>query len=171
MVMTPATDVPTSRVLVIADWKVDPQAVVRAVSRQLDPGQTSLALLVPAWLHGIDWAGDPFASIPCAERALAELTAGFQTAGLAVRTAKVGDPDPVAAVVDLLLDEPADMLLVCDRAGRLRSHPLDLAHRTRRATGLPLVRLALPQPRGDRAPRARTWLGAGHCRYGEAAAA
>ena len=86
-------------------------------------------LLLPAWLHGADWAGDPYASVPCARRALDELTTVCRTTGLQIENAEIGDPDPMAAVTDVLLSSvPIDELLLCVPDGRLHSHPLDLAH-------------------------------------------
>jgi hypothetical protein len=83
--------------------------------------------------------GDPAASLPCAYRQLATLAHLADSVGFAFDAAGVGDPDPVAAICDALDEWPADELLLCTR-GRLAglSHPLDLAHRTRRATGLPV---------------------------------
>jgi hypothetical protein len=66
----------TPRVLVAADWEADPQGVLAACVRRSELQELSIALLVPAWLHGLDWAGDPYASGPCARRALAIAAAG-----------------------------------------------------------------------------------------------
>ena len=56
------------RVLLVADWAIDPHAVVRQATRHDQMHPTVYGLLVPAWLHGLDWAGDPEASVPCARR-------------------------------------------------------------------------------------------------------
>jgi hypothetical protein len=59
---------PSAAMLVVADWAVDPRKVVATCAAR---GRGSvLHLVVPAWLHGLDWAGDPFASVPCARRQL-----------------------------------------------------------------------------------------------------
>jgi hypothetical protein len=152
------------RLLVVVDWTTDPEAVVAAcVERQRLSG-ADLGLLVPAWLHGLDWVGDPAASIPCAHRQLATLAHLADSVGIAFHAAGVGDPDPVAAICDALDEWPADELLLCTRGRRAAvSHPLDLAHRVRRATRLPvsLVRLGARRPRRF----GRTWppLRTGHC--------
>ena len=59
-----------TRVLAVADWAVEPQAVVAAMRRQAEVEPTIFGLLVPAWLHGLDWAGDPTAAVPCAREQL-----------------------------------------------------------------------------------------------------
>jgi len=137
------TTTTATRVLVVADWTVDPHAIVAACSARRHDAPCTFALLVPAWLHGVDWAGDPGASRPCAERQLATTRALFDAAGLVLDVAAVGDPDPIAATEDVLADWPADELLLCLRGRRLPAHVFDLAHRARRATGLPVRRAAL----------------------------
>ena len=144
----PMTETPTA-VLITADWAVDPHAVVAAAAERAEAGPAEFLLVVPAWLHGLDWAGDPRASAPCAHaqvRRIAELCAA---AGLAVAAARVGDPDPVTAISDLLGDRHADELLLCTRRRGL------LAYRARRATGLPVRHV---EARGPAAGRRR-----GHC--------
>ena len=138
-------DPSSTRILVVADWKLDPHAVVAACSRHLESHDASFALLVPAWLHGLDWAGDPTASLPCAQRQLERVHELCVAAGLPVSTADVGDPDAVTAIGDVL------------------GHRFDLAHRAERATGIPTRRVALPGARGR--SRIRTWtrLRRGHC--------
>jgi hypothetical protein len=142
------TTTPATRVLVVADWTVDPHAIVAAASARRHEGACTFALRIPAWLHGVDWAGDPSASRPCAERQLASAVALFQAAGLSLEAAAVGDPDPIAATEDALADWPADELLLCVRERRLSPvRVFDLAHRARRATGLPVRRAGLRRER------------------------
>lgn len=151
------------RLLVVADWEADPHEVVRACIRRANQREQSIALLVPAWLHGADWVGDPYASVPCARRALSELAALCDGAGLRVHSAELGDPDPGAAITDALLTQPADELMICVRERRFRSHRFGLTHRIARSTGLPveLVAIALP----DAVPHRHAWslLRRGHC--------
>jgi hypothetical protein len=63
-------DTSRARVLLVSDWTVDPHAVVAAAARHDERESAAFALLVPAWLHGLDWVGDPLASVPCAQRQL-----------------------------------------------------------------------------------------------------
>jgi hypothetical protein len=141
--------------LVVADWSVDPHAVVERCLRE---PAASYLLVVPARLNGLDWAGDPAASVPCAQRQVEALSALCGAAGLDLGAAEVGDPDPIAAICDALDGREAGEIVLIERARRLRvAHPLDLAHRAQRTTGLPVRRISLSAP--SRARRRR----AGHC--------
>ena len=152
-----------TRVLAVTDWAVEPEAVVAAMSRQAAREPTIFGLLVPAWLHGLDWAGDPTAAVPCAHSQLDTLERLCGDAGLLVGAAWVGDPDPVTAAGDVLLGEwPADQSLLYT-ARRSFTSPLkfDLDSRIERITGLPVERGRILQPpvprrrRGHCAPNAR----------------
>src|SRR5215213_11459652 len=135
----------SSRVLVVADWAVDARAVVSACPQPSGGHPQEVALLVPAWLHGLDWVGDPRASTPCAGRQLETIVGLAAARGVEFTSARVGDPDVLTSICDVLASWPADELVLCSRARRLRlSHPLDLAWRARRLTGLAVRRLELP---------------------------
>jgi hypothetical protein len=124
-------------VLVVADWTADAEAVLAVCVQHKELSGCALGLLVPARLHGLDWAGDPAASVPCAQRQLTTIGRLADAVGFAFDGATVGDPDPVAAICDALHDWPAGEVLLCTRRrGAAVSHPLDLARRTRRLTGL-----------------------------------
>lgn len=153
----------STRVLVVADWRVDPHAVVATCARHDNANDVSFALLVPAWLHGLDWAGDPRASVPCATRQLEQIRSLCEAAGIRIDTAEVGDPDVVTAIGDVLLSHPADELLLCVRGGHLAGHPLDLAHRAARAAGIPTRRVVLANARSGRRSRAFSRLRRSHC--------
>jgi hypothetical protein len=139
-----------SRVLLVADWSVDPHAVVAAASRRAASGPAAFHLVVPAWLHGFDWAGDPHASFPCAQQQLDTLRELLSAAGLAVAETAVGDPDPTSAIVDALEDQRADEVVLCVRDRRLGTGPLDLTHRVRRLTGLPVAHVGLARTAATR---------------------
>ena len=91
----------TATQLVVADWKIDAEAVV-TICRQRLAGASAVRVVVPAWLHGLDWAGDPFASVPCARRQVERISRLCLDAGLRVISAEVGDPDPLNAISDAL---------------------------------------------------------------------
>ncbi len=151
------------RVLLVADWNVDAQAVVGAVLSLASAA--SLALLIPAKLNGLDWVGDPYASVPCAQRQLDRILERAHNAGLTFATTGVGDPEPLAAICDALADWPAEQLLLCGRRGRLSApYPFDLRSRARRLTGVASVE-RLEFPAAARADRRRTWIPvrSGHC--------
>jgi hypothetical protein len=151
------------RVLVVPDWNLDFDAVLDACRRRQAAGPVSFALLVPARLHGVDWVGDPYASVPCAERALEEMRAMFSAAGLPLHSAGRGDPDPVAAIVDAILDALGDEVLLCERRRALGGRPFDLASRARRAVSVPVTRLSLPVAAAERRPPAWRLLRDSHC--------
>jgi hypothetical protein len=149
--MAMATEAPT-RVLVVADWTVDATDVVAECRRRAERDPALFVLMVPAWLHGLDWAGDPRAAVPCAHRQLATLARLCVEAGLAVEVAGVGDPSPISAIGDALTDHAATSVLLCTRGRHVPSHPLDLVHRAHRVTGLPVHRVAV-----------RAGQASGHC--------
>jgi hypothetical protein len=130
-----------ARILVVADWTVDPHAVVAACSRRAAEEAVWFTLMVPASLHGLDWAGDPTASVPCAQRQLETITELSIAAGLDVEVAGVGDPDSVSAIGDALNDHLAAEILLFGRERRFarltpgRSRPPSApCHRTAGAT-------------------------------------
>jgi hypothetical protein len=132
------------KTLVVADWSVDADAVVAALKRRSSRHPHEFQLLVPAWLHGLDWAGDPTTSRPCAHLQAETITHLAAAAGLRFASIGVGDPDVGAAVLDKLADRPADDILLCVRPRRLPlSHPLDLTHRIERLTGLRVRRVEI----------------------------
>jgi hypothetical protein len=132
-----------TRVLVVADWTVEAADVVVECRRWAEREPALFGLIVPAWLHGLDWAGDPRAAVPCAQRQLVTLARLCAEAGLTVQAARVGDPDPISAIGDALAEYEATGVLLCTRERHMPSHPLDLAHRAHRVTGLPIHRVAV----------------------------
>ena len=132
-----------TRVLVVADWTVEATEVVAECRKRAEHDRALFILTVPAWLHGLDWAGDPRASMPCARRQLAKLAQLCLDAGLEIELAGVGDPSPLSAIADALAGHMATSVLLCTRERHVPSHPLDLAHRAHRVTGLPIDRVAV----------------------------
>ena len=149
-----------TRILVVADWTVEASDVVAECRRRAEHRPVRFVVTVPAWLHGLDWAGDPRASVPCARRQLATLAQLFVEAGLVVEVAGVGDPDPISAIGDALDDHPAAQMLLFVRRRHVPAHPLDLVHRAHRRTGLPVQSVAVRAASRD-----------GHCRAEQALAA
>jgi hypothetical protein len=137
----------TRRTLLVADWKTDPHGVIAAVASRPEALREPVDLVVPAVLHGIDWAGDPYANVPCARRALDALTTLLRAAGIDVVSAAVGDHDPVAAAIDATLLEPIGHIVVCGLARHITL--FDLGRRIRRATELPVLSVPVP-PAGRR---------------------
>ena len=163
MKLTPSggarTDSGGGRTLIVADWAADPRAVVLACAEHAR--DASLSLVVPSMLHGIDWVGDPYANVPCAKHALSEMSSLLKAANLSIQSADLGDHDSLAAVIDVTLRQSVDRIVVCEPSHRLRPRLIDLAHRARRATGLPVTHVAVaPTERTrTRAPWFRLWRG------------
>jgi|SRR5215217_3037051 len=145
--------------LLVADWAVDPDTVVATCAAR--DRRTALHLVVPAWLHGLDWAGDPFASVPCAGRQLERIIHRCRAAGLRVGSAEVGDPDPLSAIGDALEAVRVDEIVLFARGRHVaRGHPFSLARRAERLSGLQVTRVAArPAPR----PPRRRLLAGSHC--------
>jgi hypothetical protein len=162
----------TTRLLAVADWNVNPAAVVAALQPQADGQVRTFGLIVPAWLHGVEWAGDPFASVPCARRQLLRIRSLADAGGLRFDFADVGDPEPVAAIGDTLAEWPADELVLFTKPKKLRvGHPLDLVHRARRLTGLEVRHIAVPGVPTARTAGRRSGLRRRQCDAGSTAAA
>lgn len=165
MECAPNTSQPLSRrLLVVADWELEARAVLSACVRRSKQRDVTIFLLFPAWLHGADWAGDPHASVPCARRALTELAKLCRAEGLRIDSAEIGDPDPTAAVLDVVLSHPVDELLLCVRDGRIGSHPrpgppYGPEHRPAR----PVERVGIPKFDARRRHRLGSLLRNGHC--------
>jgi hypothetical protein len=145
--------------LIVADWAIDPEAVVRTCAAR--DRSSALHLVVPAWLHGLDWAGDPSASAPCARRQLERIAELCVTAGLRIKSAEVGDPDPLSAIGDAVDAVQADEIMLFARGRHVAAaYPFSVARRAERVTGLPVTAFAAdPAPRQA---RRRSFAGA-HC--------
>ena len=121
---------PAHRMLIVADRTTDPIALVDALREQAREQRIEATLLVPASLHGLEWVGDPHATIPDAQRFAALLQTAVLNAGVAVCNTRVGDADPHAAIDDALLEEAFDEVLINVRSPRLtRALHLGLADR------------------------------------------
>jgi hypothetical protein len=166
----PRNDRATGRVLAVTDWSLDPQVVVTAMGEHHRRQPSRFGLVVPAGLHGLDWIGDPYASRPCAERQLHTLDRLCHEAGIPLETVGVGEPEPPSAIDDVLLDWPAQQILLFGRNRRLRfSNPFALVRRVERMTGLPVTRFVVPPRAGSTATRG--WLHSGiRCRPSSAPA-
>ena len=152
-----------TRVLVVADWAADPYGVISACRRRAAESDVTFALVVPAWLHGLDWVGDPNASRPCAARQLEALERIASEAGLQVDLAEVGDPDPTSAIEDARAAYTATEILLCGRPRRF-SHPFDLSHRVRRTSGLTVREASVTASTRERERRGWGVLrDGGHC--------
>jgi hypothetical protein len=158
-------DHPPSRLLAVVDWSVDPRRVAELLRAENQRAPTIFALLVPSRLRPVEWIGDPYATRPCAERQLDELSRLSKLSGLAVEAADVGDPERVAAIRAFLEGWPAERVVLFDRARALPPHPLSIARRIERRSGIVTESVVVPQ-----AQPTERWLGRGtpHCLTGSA---
>jgi hypothetical protein len=130
---------PKASVLVVANRTVDSSELIAALRRRASRSPASFTLLVPAVPRGLAWAADMKAGgAEASSRAEAGIRR-MRAAGLEVDAALVGDPDPVAAVGDVLGATAFDEVVVATLPrGVSRWLRLSLPHRLRRMTDLPV---------------------------------
>jgi hypothetical protein len=121
------------KILSVVDWTVDPGKAIAALART--QGDDEITIVVPAKLHGLNWIGDPEASIPCARRQAHALRHEAAEQGLNLRYVAAGDPDPSAAAMDFCLQWSFDEVAV-----------IGFPPRVAKVTGLPARRLVV-EPR------------------------
>jgi hypothetical protein len=134
--------------LVVAGRSADsPSLIARLAELTRNGGSPAFTLLVPAVPHGFAWATDMSAGWPqAAERA--ERAAGrMRAAGLELEEAIVGDPDPYAAVGDVLHVRRFDEIVVATLPRGLSTWlKVGLPGRLRRLTELPITRIGVDRP-------------------------
>lgn len=141
------------RILVVADKTADSPDLIAALRRHAERSSTSFTLLVPAVPHGLAWAADMKAgwgdAVARAERAAARI----RQAGLDLEETIVGDPDPFAAVGDVLHARRFDEVIVSVLPrGISKWLALGLPARLRRTHDLPIHQVTA-HPRRQPAPR------------------
>jgi hypothetical protein len=112
-------DQPTFRILVVADRTADPFPLVERLRERARKERIAATVVVPASLHGLEWAGDPHAEVPAAERHAALIQVAVLNAGAASADARVGDADAHAAVDDALATDEYDEIVLNVRSARL----------------------------------------------------
>jgi len=147
------------KVLVVANRTADSPDLIDALCRRATEEPTSYTLLVPAVPHGLAWAADMKAG--WAEAALRADRAGsrIRRSGLELEEVIVGDPDPFAAVGDVLHAREFDEVVVSTLPRKIsRWLAVRLPARLRRALDLPVTEVvAQPQARPLPTP-ADAWL-------------
>ena len=147
-----------TRVLVVANRTADSPDLIAALRRQTEQGSTGFTLLVPAVPHGLAWAADMKAgwseAVARAERAAGRI----RQEGLALEDVIVGDPDPFAAVGDVLHAREFDEVVVSVLPhGLSKWLALGLPARLRRSIDLPVTQVTAhprraPTPAPSREP-------------------
>jgi hypothetical protein len=143
---------PKARILVVANRTADSSELLAALRHRAAHSPARFTLLVPAVPHGLAWATDMKAGAPEAKPRAEAGVRRMGMAGLDVDAALVGDPDPVAAVGDVLRSREFDEIVVATLPrGVSRWLRLSLPHRLRRMTDLPVTHVTahpggVPQP-------------------------
>jgi hypothetical protein len=135
------------KVLVVANRTADSPELIAALRERAVDVPTRYTLLVPAVPHGFAWAADMKAgwseAVGRAERAAGQM----RREGLDLEETIVGDPDPFAAVGDVLHAREFDEVVVPVLPRTIsRWLALGLPARLRRATDLPVVQVTAHSP-------------------------
>lgn len=131
-----------TRVLVVANRTADSPDLIAELCRRTERVPSNFTLLVPAVPHGLAWAADMKAgwseAVARAERAAARI----RRAGLGLEDVIVGDPDPFAAVGDVLHAREFDEVVVSVLPrGLSKWLALGLPARLRRSIDLPVTQV------------------------------
>jgi len=129
-----------ARVLVVANRTVDSSELISALRQRAARSPAGFTLLVPAVPRGLSWAVDMKAGGPEAELRAKAGALQMRSCGLDIEAVTVGDPDPLAAVGDILLAGRFDEVVVSTLPHGV-SHwlRLSLPQRLRRLTDLPVL--------------------------------
>jgi hypothetical protein len=136
------------KILVVANRTAGSPELIAALRERAADAPSSFTLLVPAVPHGLAWAADMKAgwteAVSRAERAAGRI----RGSGLELEEAIVGDPDPLAAVGDVLHAREFDEIVVSVLPRAIsRWLALGLPARLRRCVNLPVTQVdASAQP-------------------------
>jgi Asp-tRNA(Asn)/Glu-tRNA(Gln) amidotransferase A subunit family amidase len=129
-----------ANILVVANRTAESPELLEALKQRAQQGDATFTLLVPSTPHGVAWAADMHSGGSEAEAHMQNAVERLRSAGLEVADGKVGDPDPAAAVQDLVNFESFDEVVVSTLPGGISKWlKLDLPHRVERITGLPVT--------------------------------
>jgi hypothetical protein len=128
-----------AKVLVVANRTAESPELLAALKGRAAEGDCEFTLLVPATPQGIAWAADMFAGGEEAEEHRRAFVEELRGEGLDVKEAKVGDPDPLAALQDECNFGDYDELIVSTLPLHLSKWlRVDLPRKAEAATGLPV---------------------------------
>ena len=129
-----------ARVLVVANRTAESPELLDALRTRTVQGPCEFTLLVPSTPHGIAWAADMHAGEEEAEAHREGFVDELRREGLDVAEARVGDPDPLAAIQDECNFNTYDELIVSTLPLHISKWlKLDLPSKARAATGLPVT--------------------------------
>jgi hypothetical protein len=129
-----------AKVLVVANRTAESPELLIALQERAAHGPCEFTLLVPSTPHGLAWAADMHAGGAEAEDHRSAFIEELREEGLDVAEAKVGDPDPLAAVCDECNFNDYDEVIVSTLPLKLSKWlRIDLPRKARAATGLPVT--------------------------------
>ncbi len=142
------------RVLIVANRGIDSPELIDGLRRRGAVGSARVTLLVPAVPRGLAWATDMKAGWAEAMDRAEAAAEHLRCAGIEFDGAIVGDPDPFAAVGDVLHSFDFDEVIVATPPPGVSAwlRP-SLAGRLRKETPLPIAEMTI-RPREER-PLAR----------------
>src|SRR3954468_11490452 len=101
-----------AKVLVVATRTAACTELIDVLKRRGSDSATTFTLLVPATPYGWAWLADMYSGGIDAERYLASAVERYQDAGIDLASARLGDPDPLAAVMDAVHFDSYDEIIV-----------------------------------------------------------
>ena len=129
-----------ARVLVVANRTAESPELLDALRTRTLQGPCAFTLVIPSTPHGLGWAADMHGGGEEAERHRDAFVEELRVEGLKVEDAKVGDPDPLAAIQDECNFSEYDELIVSTLPLKLSKWlHLDLPSKAGAATGLPVT--------------------------------
>jgi len=137
-----------AKVLVVATRTAACTELVDVLKRRRSETNATFTLLVPATPYGWAWLADMYSGGIDAERYLESAVDRYRDAGIELATARLGDPDPIAAVMDAIHFDNYDEIVVCTLPRHLSKWlRLSLPHRIKSVTGLPVTHVVGSQAR------------------------
>src|SRR5215218_3511325 len=130
-----------AKVLVVANRTAESPELLEALRSRAVHGPCEFTLLVPSTPHGIAWAANmQDAGNEEAEQHRAAFVDELRDEGLNVAAAKVGDPDPLAAICDECNFNQYDELIVSTLPLKISKWlRVDLPRKAEAATGLSVL--------------------------------
>jgi hypothetical protein len=127
-------------VLVVANRTAESPELLDALRARAGTGPCEFTLLVPSTPHGLAWAADMHAGGGEAEEHRQAFIDRLRAEGLDMAGAKVGDPDPLAAVQDECNFAEYDEVIVSTLPLKISKWlRIDLPRKVKAATGLPVT--------------------------------
>ena len=137
-----------AKVLVVATRTAACTELVDQLKRRSTDANATFTLLVPATPYGWAWLADMYSGGIDAERYLQSAVERYTEAGIELVAARLGDPDPIAAVMDAIHFDSFDEIVVCTLPRHLSKWlRLSLPHRIKSVTGLPVTHVVGSQHR------------------------